>query len=212
MQHAKKAIPPEAASDGRVLRGERNHAAIVQAIYELVQATHLPPTVEEVARRAGVGTRTLFRQFEDLESLYQSLHDRLEGEIIALALPVEPSGQLEDDLRALIARRARIYEHMTPFRRAGRIARSTSAFLKDRDARATRVFRAMLVAVVGPHFPPALAARDGAQSIEVLDVLLSFEAWDRMRDQQGLSVDRAKRVLLNAALAIVDAAKRRESV
>ena len=54
------------ARDGRVLRGARNHALIVQAIYDLVRAGNVAPTAEEVAARAGVGVRTIFRQFKDL--------------------------------------------------------------------------------------------------------------------------------------------------
>ena len=40
-------------ADGRVLRGKRNRAAIVDAIYELVLEEH-QPTARQVAERAGV--------------------------------------------------------------------------------------------------------------------------------------------------------------
>jgi hypothetical protein len=41
--------------------------------------------------------------------------------------------------------------------------------------------------------------------VEALEVLLSFEAWDRLRDQQKLSAKRAEAVLLGAATALATA-------
>ena len=37
---------------------------------ELVRAGVIAPTAEEVAARANVGLRTVFRRFKDMESLY----------------------------------------------------------------------------------------------------------------------------------------------
>ncbi|MBI2393622.1 MAG: TetR/AcrR family transcriptional regulator [Deltaproteobacteria bacterium] len=183
-----------ATTDGRVLRGARNHEAIARAMYDLVRATHLPPSIEEVARRARVGIRTVFRQFEDLDSLYRSLNDRLQREIMTMVSLTAPSGDLEVDLRALVARRARVFEHITPFRRAGRLVRHQSRFLQEQDAMMARFFRAALEAHV--------ASRVGGDALEALDALLSFEVWDRLRDAQKLGAKRAERVLSEAALTI----------
>jgi AcrR family transcriptional regulator len=51
-----------------VQRGARNRAAIVAALLELVGEGELEPTAEQVAERACVGTRTVFRHFADMES------------------------------------------------------------------------------------------------------------------------------------------------
>ncbi len=205
MTNVGKAKPRAEAptTDGRVRRGARNHEAIARAMYDLVRMTHLPPTVEEVARRAGVGTRTVFRQFEDLESLYRSLNDRLQGEILAMVSLAPPSGELEADLRALVARRARVFEHLTPFRRAGRLVRHQSPFLKEQDAMTARFFRAALEAHLGPDVR--------GDALEALDALLSFEVWDRMRDAQGLTAKRAERVLADAAITLARAASSRRA-
>jgi hypothetical protein len=139
----------------------------------------------------------VFRQFADLDALYRGMGERVLGEIRALVTVTPPTGDLATDLRALVDRRAQVFEHVAPFRRAARLVRHGSAFLQQQDAIATRVFRAGLVAVVGPHL-----GGDPAERIEALDVLLSFEAWDRLREQQRLSARRAAQVLLNAALAL----------
>jgi AcrR family transcriptional regulator len=184
--------------DGRVRRGARNNDAIIQAIYELIRDTHLPPTIDEVAERAGVGKRTVFRQFEDLDTLYRALGERVLGEAMSLIVPAAPTGKLETDLAALVQRRAIVFEHVTPFRRAARLVRHDSAFLQERDRMATSALRAAMLALLEPHMTGA--AED---TIEALDLLLSFEAWERLRHQQKASVKRAQEILTAAALTLV---------
>jgi AcrR family transcriptional regulator len=201
---ARKRSAPAEPADGRTLRAARNHAAIVDAMYALVRETHRPPSVEEVAARAGVGTRTIFRQFDDLETLYRSLAERIQTEVLGLVVLEPPTGRLEEDLRALVARRAKVFEHITPFRRVVRVVKHESTFIRDQDALARAAFRQLTLMVVQPHLPP-----DDVDAPEALDALLSFEFWDRLRDQQGLSVKRAERVLVSSALAVIAAAQRR---
>jgi AcrR family transcriptional regulator len=193
-----------AEADGRVQRGARNHEAIAEAMYELVRTTHAPPTMEEVARRAGVGTRTVFRQFQDLDSLYRTMNERLLREIVSTISMTLPPGELESDVRALARRRAQVFEHMMPFRHATRGLRHTSAFLREQDARLAQMLRTMLEAIVRPHL-----GEDAESTLEVLDVLLSFEAWDRLRETQKLSAKAAERAIGDAAFALAMASKRK---
>lgn len=59
----------EALSDGRRMRTERGRSAVVEALFELVnEGNH--PTVAQVAERAGVSERTVFRYFPDREAMY----------------------------------------------------------------------------------------------------------------------------------------------
>lgn len=185
------------STDGRVLRGARNHEAIVQALYELVREGTLQPTAERVAERAGVGTRTVFRQFEDLETLYRSLGERVRAEVLSLVDATPPSGDLEADLQVIVARRARIFGYIAPFRRAGGLVRHTSAYLQALDTMLARALHAGLTAIVGPHLED-----DGGDTLEALDLLLSFESWERLREQRRLSGKRAERVLLKAATTL----------
>ncbi len=190
--------------DGRVRRGEANREAIVRAMQEIIVATHRPPTVEEVARRAGVGIRTVFRQFRDQETLHRRITERVTPLVLSMAWVGPPSGHLDADLRALVARRARIYEFIAPYRRASRLVRHQSAYLREQDAATQAIFRSRLEAIVAPH----LSRRDGLV-LEVLDALLSFEMWDRLRDQQQLGVRRAARVLAETAVSLAGASRRR---
>lgn len=200
-QKPKRPLDEAAQEDGRVLRGARNHALIVQSIYDLVSEGKVEPTVEEVAARAGVGVRTIFRQFKDLETLSRSLSERVLSEVVDLSSSAPSSGRLADDLQALIARRARIFEHILPFRRSGRIFRHRVLFLQEKDAQLTRLQRELLRAVLAPHL------KEGSDDLlDALELLLSLEAWERLRDQQKLSAARAEQVLVTAAMVLTAAA------
>lgn len=189
---------PRNVKDGRVVRGERNREAIVEAMFELVSETHLAPSIEEVAKRAGVGPRTVFRQFQDIDSLYRSLGERVLRGIQSLITRPIIARRLEEDVEALVARRAKVYEYITPFRRASRLVRYESAFLKADDDRATLAFRATMLLVLAPYL-----GKGTEDTVEALDALLSYEAWERVRGPQGLSVKRAQLVLAAATLALV---------
>lgn len=192
--------PDEA--DGRRRRRSRNHEAIVAAVYDLVRAGDPEPSIEAVAARAQVGTRTIYRQFNDLESLARSLGERVTRETLALFTPVLATGELRADLDALVTQRGRVFAHLAPFRRAGRLVRHRVAELRAQDQRFRAALRASLEAVVAPHLPKGAP---GADLLEALDLLLSFEAWERLREAQGLSDPRATAVLLRAALALCEA-------
>ena len=65
---------PEATTiDGRVLRGERNRDAIVDALLELLAEGETSPSSREIAQRAGVSLRTVFQHFDDIDTLYAAV-------------------------------------------------------------------------------------------------------------------------------------------
>ena len=55
-----------AMQDGRVQRGARNREAILDACLELIRERAALPTAQDVAVRAGVQVRTVFRHFDDM--------------------------------------------------------------------------------------------------------------------------------------------------
>ncbi len=194
-------LPPRSAAptakDGRARRREQNHRLIVDTCYELVRSGVVEPTAEQVAERVGLGRRTVFRQFQDMETLALAVHERVVTEVAALLEVVEAFGDFETDLRAMIRRRARVFEHITPFRRAAAVMRHRSAVVKTQEDLLCRSTRARLEAIIGPYLPAG-----NASTLEALDLLLSYEAWERLRHQQMLTVPRAIEVLSEAALTL----------
>ena len=191
------------AQDGRVQRGERNRELILDALFTLVESGELQPTAEQVAQQAGVGTRTVFRHFADMESLYVELHERVEKEVRPLLGRRLPAGDITTRAAALIQQRSLIFERISPFMLSGQALRHGSRFLQQSHARFCRILRTDLE----KSFVAELAAADEpAQLLDGLDLLASFEAWHRLRTEQGLSRTRASRVVHQSLLAIFVAA------
>lgn len=61
--------------DGRKQRSSQSSNLIAQATIDIVNSGNLNPTAKEVAAKAGVGTRTVFRQYADMDDLYLRIHN-----------------------------------------------------------------------------------------------------------------------------------------
>lgn len=187
----------DSTGDGRVQRGARNRKAIAEALFELVEAGDLVPTAEKVAQRAGVGTRTVFRHFEDMDSLFAELHVLLEREIRPLVDSPVPEGDLNERASALARRRAQLFERISPFKRASQIQKWRSSFLQKGQNEMVRRLRADLMKAI----PELEGAPESLR--EAVDLLTSFEAWDRLRCEQRLGRDRAEAVVHEGLVALL---------
>ena len=65
-------IPSDTKLDGRLLRSERSRQLIIAAMIELVGEGNLIPTAQQVAERADVGIRSVFRHFDDMDSIFET--------------------------------------------------------------------------------------------------------------------------------------------
>ncbi len=189
----------EEVQDGRVQRGARNRELILDALFALVGSGEHQPTAEQVAQQAGVGTRTVFRHFADMESLYCEMNARVEKEVRPLLRGDLPTGDLSTRVTAWVDQRALVFERISPFLLSGQSVRHRSRFLQENHARFCRVLRADL-----EHgFAKELDRGSGTSLLlDALDVVASFEAWHRLRVDQGLGRARAARVVKQSLLAI----------
>lgn len=192
---AKIAAPVEV--DGRRQRSDASRRKIALAMLDLLREGEADPSADLVAERAGVGRRTVFRLFSDMEGVFREMHaimtSRLTPEFARPLTATTWRGRLDE----LIERRAKAFEQMLPIKTAADARRYTSNFLKTEHKNITRLQRQALLAVL-----PATFARN--EMLEALDLALSFEAWRRLRDEQGLSVKQAQEVLRRMVSALVD--------
>jgi len=191
--------------DGRALRSVRSRERILDALTELIGEGNLQPTGERVAARAGYGLRTVYRHFDDMEGLYRELQTRLESTL----RPPNPEPLLEgsvgDRIADAVARRVALFERASPFLRSGASLRWRSTFLAESQAKMVRDLRQDLLRCL-PE-----AARASAHRREAIELMTSFEAWDRLRTDQKLGRDRAQRVVeqtLRDLLGVGDGARR----
>jgi AcrR family transcriptional regulator len=193
----------ESSADGRQQRSERSREAIVQALFELVGDGVLQPTAQQVAEAAGVGIRSVFRHFADMESLFVEMDARLQGEALPLLRGAPSGGSVAQRARELADRRIAFFEKIAPYKRSGTIQRWRSEFLRGQHGVLVRALRADLL-----RWLPELR-RAPSDLVEALDLALSFEAWDRLRTDQRLGRERARDALVRTLTALLEGRDRR---
>jgi len=189
---------PGQTADGRVRRSERSRAAMVQALYDLVGEGILQPTAQQVAERARVGIRTVFRHFSDMDSLLAEIDGRVRAKALPLFQEERGRGSRAERASALVQQRIRLFEQIAPYKRSGNLQRWRSAFVARQQMAHVRELRADLLAWL-----PELRSA-AAEDIEALDVALSFEVWDRLRTDQRLGRERARAALERIVTALVN--------
>jgi AcrR family transcriptional regulator len=179
-------------ADGRKHRSQKSQARIVNAMLELVAEGNLAPSADQIADIAKVGRRSVFRHFKDMDTLYREITDNIAATMGSIVQQPFTAADWRGKVLELVDRRAMGFERMKPFLLAGQIHRHRSEFLKLSHGQFVAMLRAILLGIL-----PKEAAGNSVL-VEALDMLLSFESWSRLREDQGLSVAKSKRVLKQA--------------
>jgi AcrR family transcriptional regulator len=190
---------PELPTDGRARRSARSRAAIEAALHALVGEGVLQPTAQEVAARAGVALRSVFRHFSDLDGLFASLDARVRSEALPLVRDPNPSDPLPVRLGALVRQRAALFDRIAPYKRAADLYRGRSAYVRSQQHGLVREQRARLL-----RWLPELR-RAAPDVLEAVDLATSFEAWVRLRSDQRLGRARAVAVVERTVAALLGA-------
>ncbi|MEM9464743.1 MAG: TetR/AcrR family transcriptional regulator [Actinomycetota bacterium] len=192
-----------ASIDGRRARRDRNRETVVDAILAIYHEGNITPSLDEIAERSGVSHRSVFRYFEDLDELYQVAIDRHFAAIEPFVEIDESTAEdLDGRVRQYVDHRVQLYERIAPVARATRMRAPTSDLLRDNLARNRSRMRKQARA----HFRPdleRLPTPDRDALTNALTTLLTFEAIETMRFDQGLSVTATRRALSVAVLRLL---------
>jgi len=183
--------------DGRLNRSTRTRAAIVQAMVALIAEGNRSPTSEEVAERAQVGLRTVFRHFEDMETLYQELDQVIKARVLP-DFDLEPlAGDIDKRARALISRRSHIFATVHPFMSSTIARKWRSEYL----TRSHEEFAALQRNFLFDNLPELKELSPALQ--HAADQVASYESWSRMHDVQKLRVEDIIEAQLAGVLALI---------
>ena len=152
-----------------------------------------------MAAHAQVGLRTVFRHFKDMDSLYREMSVVIEGELAQVISQPLKGDTWQEQLGDLVGRRALAFEKIGPYKRASEVHRHVSPLLEANHGRLVEGLRTNLRRIL----PPAIA--DDQILLETLDLLLSYEAWSRLRREQGLTPKRAREVVEAAVRKVIGA-------
>ncbi len=183
--------------DGRLNRSVVTRKKIIDALTALVYEGCLAPTAEQVATKADVGLRTVFRHFEDMDSLYREMGSDLDAVVMPVINTRLEGATWRDKLHHSIELRATLYDRVAAMHLATQVHRHESGLLDRNCRRLVELQRERLRSMLA-----RTPAADGAV-FEALDAVLSIEVWIRLRREQGLTGAQARGVMRLAAERIL---------
>lgn len=195
MDAATAEAPPRI--DGRRERSRSSRRRIVAAMLDLIEGGDLMPSAARVAAEAGIGLRTVFRHFDDMDSLYSEISATIAARVMPIATAPYAGSDWRANIRELVARRVRVFESMLPFRLAANIKRYQSPFLMAQYGQVVTLERDLVLRLL----PPAVQA--DTIGAEALCTALSFQSWRTMRLDQELPVDAAAAAVARTADALM---------
>jgi AcrR family transcriptional regulator len=188
-------------SDGRFNRSVVTRKKIVAALTSLVYEGYLSPTAEQVAQKADVGLRTVFRHFDDLNSLYSELSADLEALILPVLQIRLRGNSWQDKLMHSIEIRAQFYDRIAALYLSAQVHRHRSSLITDNLTRDVQRLRE-----IGRIILPAVIQQN-VLVFESLDLLMSPDTWVRLRSDQNLSSEEALHVVRLGVNAVLSAAE-----
>jgi AcrR family transcriptional regulator len=179
--------------DGRRLRSERSRKAMIDAALELIEDGNYAPTAKQISARAGVGIRSFFRQFEDMDQFFAAVDAQTVGSFWDSFLHEgNRDGTLTDRLDSIVKTYGQAFEEHRSLLLATKSLRWSSRVLKENYERYQQISRANKEQWVPEIRQLPLDER------ELADAYLSFEMWHRLRDIQCLSCESTETLILKA--------------
>jgi len=177
------------AVDGRHQRSARSRQAIIDATYAILEEGVMAPTSQDIADRAGIDIRTLFRHFETMEDLYaaasvskRSLHDDM-------FTPKTIGESLDQRVLQAVKQHASGYEELSNTFLLTLNQRWHSTQLRNNYAQENVRLRKGLEVWL-PELKSMAKSRR-----EAVDAVASFEMWHRLREHQQLSKEEAIEII-----------------
>jgi AcrR family transcriptional regulator len=186
-----------AALDGRHVRREQNREAVLDALAGLFEEGNLLPTSGEIAERAGLSPRSLFRYFDDIDDLSHATIDRqLARARPLLHVPAVASDPTAVKIACVVEARIRLFETIAPAARSARVCAHRHHPIAAQIAHSRSYLRRQLRELFA-------AELDATALLPALDALLSFETYELLRGDQRLSRPKTVAALTVALTALL---------
>ncbi len=198
---------PEASNttsvDGRTARRDRGRTAVLEAALELFEEENLEPTPEQIAQRAGVSTRSVYRYFQDRDALVRAIIAHKQLKVLPLFYIEDiGNGELSTRLARFVDSRLKVYDSIGATARAMAIKASSDPVISEQVQFRKSLFRQQIENNFAQEFERMTQAQR-AQSLNAIDALTQAESLDRFRVDLQLSVDETRELLKTSVLALL---------
>lgn len=150
---------------------------------------NLVPTAQMVSDRAEVPIRTFFRHYPDMEALCRAVDDSMKPEYGRIFAETKSEGSLAERIASAVELHAKSWDQNKAVLKSTKVQLWRYQVLRDNYARVNRHLRKDL----NKRIPELNEV--GKDTRELIDGLMSFEMWERLRDHQKLSRTKSIRII-----------------
>ena len=195
-------------SDGRSARRERNRDAVLDALVALTTEGEHDPSIDDIADRAGVSYRSVYRYFKDRSEMMDAATDRALAWIQPLLLnasgPVAPNDPLDHRIDSIVDARVEVYVQIADMVRQAMIQSFSNRKIDEHFRSARRMSRRQ----IHDRFHNELklfTPQECELRISSIDQVLSFFSIDYIVNERNHSREELERYLrgaIRAALSV----------
>ena len=185
------------SSDGRRQRSERSQTAIIEAALALMEEGTLVPTAQQIADRAGVGIRSFFRHFADMDSLFLAADEMLLDSYEALFQVADRDGSLSNRVSRAVELYGNAFDSLMQMILCTKALLWRFPKLKENYAWHQKRLRKEL-----ELWLPEVADLPKDRR-EAVHAVASFEMWHRLRAHQGLSYGASADIVTGMVMDLV---------
>lgn len=192
-----------AETDGRVLRSRRSRQVVADAMLELLHEGVLRPTARQVADRASVSERAVFRHFQQVDALFEAVCESQVKRISRVAPPRVDSGlPVIERIDKLVHRWSEINEKVSPVRRAAILYEPDSPVISRRHGWMRNLLAKEIRELFGPELVD-LSRERREDTLAAMVAALSWSTWEHLRRHRSIGRGRARRMLVMNLTALL---------
>ena len=189
MQNTK--IQTNLKKDGRRLRSITSQNIIVDALLVLLKKGILEPTAQQIADEAGISIRTVFRQIEDMETLFSKMNEKIKYSYKEMIDNTEPKGDLSERIKDLIILEARVFENNLQYIKSTLSLKFKYKVLQNNYQKVQKDLKIILY-----KWLPEVNNLDNSYQT-LLNSINSTSFWVKLRETQMLSAEEATKFKIN---------------
>lgn len=193
-------LDDDACVDGRVLRGQRNREAIVDAMVEMYGQGNLRPTAAQVAEAAGLSTRSVYHHFADMKALVLEVSSRTEARVKIPDFEAMSTLPTAERVSAFAEHRLHRWGTTAAVIHAGELAKYDSPLVTELIALATTSrfdeVRLVFEDLIDPD-------EDIMAVLAGLDAVFGFETWHRITAHRGIGQETTVELISRMARALI---------
>lgn len=189
--------------DGRNARRQRSRTAVIDAVFSLIEEGKVPPSVDDIAERAGVSVSSIFRNFDGLADMQRQALDRAHQRWA-------PSFEVDDAAEPLADRiRSHVRSRVDLFETGGALMRVARGRALDHDPIVEGVarLRARFADQTRSRFATEihqLTPAAAADLVAIVDTVTSPEAYDLMTAGHARTSKQISRAWLGALTTLLE--------